>query len=518
MRKRGILFTLAVLSIAVSVGAELQSVEVGGAVRLRGRYWNNTYNTTVGAPPVGRIVPLGLSGRALGPFGAASRYDWDDEGSDLSIVEQDTRLHVKADFTDSVTAFIEVESFDIWGDAFRSAYNTGVDFSGAAVTDNVMVIQSYVEMREVGGQPLRLRVGRQLIELGKGWLVDDIATAIFYQPYDAVRLTWTPENWTIDAFAAKLIESMAAEDDGDVNFYGVYGTYSGFKPVSLSLYWLLIRDPRDINDTTSDPFTEFYEELLGLDQYAPTYLNTAGLRAWGASHGFDYDLELAYQFGEADAVGALFKLPPSPYGRTGEHFDAWAGDFEVGYKFDAPWAPRVFVGGAYFEGEDNRKPVPLTLSPAKASISFNRLFAGTPYSGILDVQQDMSNFWQARAGISVKPLENISGGIKAAYYEVIAPFDVPWLAFNNNYALRQPRQALNPLLMREADDDIGYTASLWLRYDYSKDLYFMVGWDHLFTGDGLRDGSYLHRMGLEFSGGTDDADADYVYFDTGITF
>ena len=71
---------------------------------------------------------------------------------------------------------------------------------------------------------------------------------------------------------------------------------------------------------------------------------------------------------------------------------------------------------------------------------------------------------------------------------------------------------------RQADDSIGVTTHVWAQYDYTEDLYFRAGWEHLFTGGGLEDGSFLHRNGLQFSGGTDDDDADYFYFDTGLKF
>jgi hypothetical protein len=45
-----------------------------------------------------------------------------------------------------------------------------------------------------------------------------------------------------------------------------------------------------------------------------------------------------------------------------------------------------------------------------------------------------------------------------------------------------------------------------------------VGWEHLFSGQALEDGNFLHKNGMEYSGGTDSKDADYVYVDTGIRF
>ena len=76
--------------------AELQNVEVGGELRIRGRYWNNV-NSSVPAP---RFSDGALKGRSLGPFGAIGRFAWDDKDSGLSFIEQRTALHVNASFTE----------------------------------------------------------------------------------------------------------------------------------------------------------------------------------------------------------------------------------------------------------------------------------------------------------------------------------------------------------------------------------------------------------------------------------
>ena len=64
--------------------AELQNVELSGNLRIRGSFYN---------------------------------YD---SLPNQSFVEQRTRLGVKADFTNDITAFVEFDSWNAWGDNFRS--------------------------------------------------------------------------------------------------------------------------------------------------------------------------------------------------------------------------------------------------------------------------------------------------------------------------------------------------------------------------------------------------------------
>src|SRR5690606_28795569 len=122
----------------------------------------------------------------------------------------------------------------------------------------------------------------------------------------------------------------------------------------------------------------------------------------GTLGAFDFEAEAAYQFGDAGQVGFLFR--PFTYGDDDAEFDGlWGANLELGYTFNMAYSPRVFIGGAYLDGEDNRD---LTfwewLNPFDwhdASVSFNRLFSNWEYSEFLE-NSDLSNVWVARAGVS----------------------------------------------------------------------------------------------------------------------
>lgn len=496
-----ILATIVILPLAISAYGELQSVQVGGEIRIRGRFWNDNYSNAVSGPATPRYVGSSFFTRPLGPFGLNSRFDFDDAGSDLAYVEHRTRVNVNADFTDDISAFIELESFDLWGTDFRSDFVTGLDTAGA---DRVALYQAYIETRNTFGHPLRLRIGRQEMRYGKGWLVDSITTAIIGRSYDGIRATYSASDLEVDAWWTKLGETVAGDDDLD--FYGIYGTYTGLEHLNISAYWLLARDGAEASDTDLGPVGEWYEGLLGLDDYGPSYLHTIGTRLWGKVGAFDYDWELAYQFGEADDVGARFA--PLGYGDTDAEFDHIGTDLELGYTLDTKWSPRLFLGGAYFEGEDNRDFAFEDLffpGEGRASVNFNRLFVGTPYSLILGIHQELSNFWQLRAGASVKPTEKITLTAKLAYYHIDEPFETPVLFFY-------------PAWTKENDGELGWTTFLTGRYQYNQDLSITLVWEHLFVGDGLEEGQFFARNGLEFVGGTDDDDPDYVHFDVQLKF
>ena len=160
-----------------------------------------------------------------------------------------------------------------------------------------------------------------------------------------------------------------------------------------------------------------------------------------------------------------------------------------------------------------------------ASISFNRLFSGVWYSSIMDIvggASDLSNFWQARAGISANPTEAISTGLILQYYGIVKPFDWPeyvTLPTVGHYPpLRFPIAPALGFWTDKASDDIGVLTHVWMKYTYSPDLWIKIGWEHLFTGDGLAEGSFTRNNGLRIDAGTAKDDADYIYFDTQLKF
>ena len=497
--KKWVLVLIALVALSATVAdvayAELQNVEVGGELRMRGRYYINTFG------PGYRIPASAVDGRAMGYMNTFTHppstngdlfglFDWSSDGDNWSRYETSVLVNVKADFTDNVSAFIEFYDFHIWGEDFRSQdWESGYDDRATIQGSNaeVEVNQAYIEMREMFGMPLRLRIGRQALKLGKGWLITDMLTPSQYVSHDAIRLTYAENDVTIDAFMSKLSESVFGDVlDNDMNLYGIYGTYSGMEALSLSAYYFLLLDDRPLN---------LPGNLLG--DYGSTDLNTIGIRAFGRSSGFDYDLELAYQFGDADRLGAAFAVPDGSGNLVGDEdaeFGEFAGEITVGYTFaDVAWTPRVYVKGAYFGGEDNRES---TYPNPEASISFNRLFSATNYMPVINDNGWMSNFSQVQLGVEAKPAPKISVHAHVAKEWANEGFTFP----GTNY---------------EGETDLGWEVAAYLRYTYSKDLWFLFYGNYLFVGDGLAEGVFSQTNGLGFTGGSDPDNADdagYIFW------
>ena len=517
LRKAFVGVLMVVLAFSAPAFAELENVELGGSIEVYAAYYTEFFEST----PTARIPASWLPLRPIGPGGTVSAVRADDNDHGMAFVEQRTRLNFKADFAERVTAFIELDSIDaVWGEDFRSNYVTGGDMRAASV-DDVEVYQAYIEADAMCGAPVRLRVGRQEIAFGSGWLVgaNPDADPFTGLSFDAVRLTYSGAAYTVDAWWSKLAEMSPIEEDGDIDFYGIYATCTAIEDIEFDAYWMCVRDAVSVQNTRVGLIEEWLEDALGLDDYDVTELHTVGLRSAGARGAWDWEVEGAYQCGEADAVGWLFVPVGRIFGDDGASFDNWAGHCEVGYTFDAAWQPRAYLGAQYYEGEDRRD---LSfwewLNPfdrPEASVSFNRLFSDHEVDCFL-CGSALTNFWGLSAGVSGTPTEKLELSFALTYQEVVEAFD--WPVYVSVGRWRLPVAPFLSFWTTEDDDDLGWQATLTVSYDYTEDLNFEVGWTHFFVGEGLEDGAFIDNNALTFIGGRDDEDADLVYFLAAIAF
>ncbi len=494
--------------------SELQNVEVGGSVETYGVWYSEFFTPD-------RVVwpRLFLPRRPIGIGGTVSGIGSDGHSNDF--IEQRVKLNARADFSGDVSAFIEIDSQWIWGEAFRSDYRTGLDGGARNTPGDPEVYQAYIMADKIGGTPMRLTIGRQELSFGDEWLVgaNSDPDPFSEHSFDALRLTYDSETWVVDVWASILAEGgSASEDDDDVMFYGLYGSYRGFENVELDAYYLFLRDPSRINGTNFVAPLEWVEDVLGLDDYDATTLHTVGIRTAGTIGAFDWYTEAAYQWGNAGALGQGFR-PFGVYGDSGARYDNWAGVFEVGYAFDVRYSPRMYIGGAYYGAIDERDVSfwewlnPFDLP--EASVAFNRLFSGQRHNHFIDASAN-SNHWFIQGGIDLALTESLDLGVSVLYQEVVEPFDLPLYFSVGDF--RVPIAPALSFLTEEGADDLGVELGVIATYRYTEDLSFEIGYVHNFIGDGLRDGAFFDFNATGFVGGTSDKDADSVYFLTSLAF
>ena len=518
MAAKTLLLFVAGCLMSLPGAAELEQVEVGGSIEQYAA-WYSPFSEPTGLT---LHYPLAVPRRPLGENGLASYVRADGHGGAMSYAEQRTRLHIKAGLTDNVQAYIELDDNETWGDGdFRSDYRTGTDWA-ADSTDDVEIYQAYIEATELLGQPLTLKIGRQEMCFGSGWLV---GTNPYSDPFtglsfDAVRLTYAGAACTLDAWWSKLQDRAQDEEDGDTDFYGLYLSCPVTDNITFDTYWLLVRDAQSRTQTRLEWPLEGLVQSFGFDAYETTNLHTIGVRTTGKSGSLDWEMEAAYQFGNADALGVLFTPADGGYGDSEARFGNWAGQFTLGYTVDSVrFRPRGYLHGEYYGGEDRRAiSIGEWMNPflhSKASVSFNRLFSDYETHSFLD-GSGLSNYYNLVIGMELALTEKLKFSLSADFAQAIKPFDWPLDARFGYWHV--PLAPDLPFLTQKGSRDLGWELNLYFRYAYSEHLAIEVGGTHYCPGEGVRDGVFCEDNGMTLVGGTGDHDADYLYIMTQLTF
>jgi len=456
-----------VLGMGTAAYAELQNVSVSGSLRIRGNWFEGDGNDEV------KFLTLG---------------DYASD-SDAAYVEQRVRLGVRADFTEDVSAFIELDSYFLWGEDFRSQdYITGSDGRASMQGDDaeVEVYQAYVEARDMWGSPLHLRVGRQEISLGSEWLVgvNDVSAGFWGLSFDAAMLSLVTDPFTMHAFGAKLVEGGGDPLENDLDLYGVYASVTAVDDMVFDAYGFYLVDGGQT--ATASPFIlsrggrvldAIHRGIFGATVAEDADIFTVGLRTAGDVAGFDWAAEVAYQFGNIDLT------------RGGDlDYDSLGANVELGYTIDVVTQPRPFLGFAYFGGGDSD------------TMPFNRLFSNWEYSEFLE-NTAMSNVWIGRGGFGLSPIEEIDLSAVGTCFV--------------------------------ADKGVGdhemtaWELGIYAAYNYSEDLVFRVGYAHLWAMDGAgekklcwpgSDGDRIVANGTQPFGSWWDDHMDYAYVETEISF
>jgi len=333
--------------------AELQNVEVGGSLRIRMNY-----------------------------YGAGADGSFDDDNPDAFFVEQRTAVNVKADFTDDVTAFIEMDEYGSWGDSLREDPSLFTGLNGAD-GPSLDLYQAYIEMREAWGYPLTFRLGRQEIQLGSEFIFgnNDTAGGFAGLYHDAVRMDYDADDFSLTTFWSRVFQDSAFEnhaDDGNVA--AIYGSYTGLEDMTFDGYYV---------------YAGINEGELAPDEGRK--FHTVGFRFAGVASQFDWDAELAYQTGDS--------------GIDGVDQEGFAVTADLGYTFDSEYQPRLFMRGNYFSGPDDDGD----------ELGFARLFSDHELSEFLG-NTDLSNIWSVGGGVSAQITEEIDMSGVVTYYAVDEDF------------------------------------------------------------------------------------------------
>lgn len=202
-----------------------------------------------------------------------------------------SRLAVLVKPSDDIQAFIQVQDARWWGGE-NSTLGRGTTDGAAKALD---FHQAYFTVSNLFSSGLTLKLGRQELSYGNFRLIDVSNWGNTGRSFDAAKISYDDETYSLHLFASKLVASQtvtAAE-----NFQGLYATLRNLKPVMADVVYLL-------DDNTT-------ELTKGPDNGdAKLSRATVGLRLYGKSAPWDFDVEFFHQYGrialtETDARSSI---------------------------------------------------------------------------------------------------------------------------------------------------------------------------------------------------------------------
>jgi hypothetical protein len=295
-----------VVAFAVPASAETQNIKVSGDIKAAYVYQRDisfqTQNT------------------------ASSIYN-------RNFFMQQIGLNVEADLTDNVSTYIRLINERDWN-ARHDGASTGHGF-------DILLDEAYVTLKEMLYAPLTVKIGRQNIWLGKGFVIGNSgnwgagglpATINEYSDmtaFDSIRATLDYDPWTVDLIYAKIGDDTGITSNrDDVDLYVANVGYDFTKyDAEAEAYYI------NENDATN--------KAANTTKNGPSVVHTIGLRgSLVPFESMNLWAEGAMQFGR-DRSGNLDNKR-----------EAYALDLGLDYTFaDVKWTPKVGAEWIYLSGD-----------------------------------------------------------------------------------------------------------------------------------------------------------------------
>lgn len=424
------------LSFALPVCAETQSVKVSGDITMRG-IWRESFDLQ------------------------DNNYTNDSDNYFMT----NTAVQVDADLTDNVSTCIRLLNMRDWN-VGHTSYSPGDDLDGVSTfvrTDDefdIVVDLAYLTLKEFFFAPLTVKIGRQDLWFGKGFIVgankiDPHGTLSGDEwsemdAFDAIRATWDFDPWTLDGIYAKVIEGNVMSED-DVDLWGLnLGCVLDYYNAEAELYWFYKRD-RFIHNVNTASENE---------------VHNFGVRGSFEPHqDITFWSEAALQLGSY--VGPEIAI---------DKRDRLAGALDLGmecrlWQNQYAWKPKIGAEYVLFTGEDART---MTGNTNQYN-GWDSMYRGRYFSSIqewigdgnlyetfsinaaannFDQDSGKTNLHQFILSGSIEPMENLT--LEGRYLNF-------WLMENGDNAT-----------VRAIGDEKhkGDELDLWLTYDYTEDVTF----------------------------------------------
>jgi len=342
-----------------------------------------------------------------------------------------------------------------------AAFDEDRDLPARGIDENRFDLQqAFFDVRILGQDvPLTVRVGRQELQYGRQRYISPLDWANVRRRFDAVKVFWRSEKFDADFWYAKpvVVKRIQGDDwNNEFDFYGAYLTFKVIPRHGIDVYFFAEDNTGSMtnpNGSTGD-ISRF----------------TLGSRFWGKTAGFDYDTELAGQWGRW----------------AGDTIQAWSWSVGGGYTFaNLPWKPRLGAGFDFATGDEDPKD-------GKVG-TFSQLFPlGHAYLGYLDLI-GRQNITAARAELSAWPVPK---KVKAAL-----AYHAFWLNDRHDALYNAGGRPGRRDVTGQSGTEVGHELDVTIGWKVDVHQSLLLGYSHFW------DGTFISRTGK-----SEDPDMFYVQY------
>lgn len=311
----------------------------------------------------------------------------------------------------------------------------------AGLEDHTDIHQAFVDVDTLMiDNKLTYRLGRQELQYGNQRLISPLDWGNTRRTFDGFKVFTELEDWQLDAFAVRpVLDDRRNLDDEDENidFYGLYSTHKEPGTLATDFYFLLLKNNNMAANSNAD--------------VGRRTLYTPGTRLWGACGDWDYETELAAQFGTF----------------AGDRVQAWMATAGGGYMFsDRPWRPRIALLYDYASGDGDP-------TDGKHE-TFNQHYPlGHAWLGYLDLV-GRSNIHAIKTQLRVEPTNKLAAW--ADFHTFFADQDEDALYSAGGTPTRR-------LVAGAGSHSVGHELDLAAKIVLDVHAAALLGYSHMWTGD-----------------------------------
>jgi len=467
MSKRLIL----ILALAFVVGlsfaayAEVQNVKVSGDLTVSGVARNNF---DLAKTP------------AAGSHELNSTFD--DEEKDLLSI---TRVRVDADLTDNVSATVRLLNERNWNGensltGVENNRNIGLTTANTPANENQIDLDlAYVTLKEFLMSPVTLKVGRQELMFGNGWIVGDPDTngvalksslaegdLSSRKAFDAVKVTLDYNPLIVDGIYAKVAEGSSVLND-DTTLMGLNANYALDKNTTLEgFFFSKVKGSQAaaVTNIGTNVTTSFNNVKQSAD-----VVNTVGARAVNKTvKNLTLDVQGALQFGtynpkfDPNAKYESTTVLAKTSKRRASGLEALATYDLKDIKMLSKYSPSITGAFAYLSGENSR-----AKNGSGDYHGWDAMYENQTFGHIINAIMGFSNVKLMGLNLKAKPIDDMT-----------ASLDYVQAYLNKRYAtgtkvILSGVQTARQFTMGD-NRFLGQEVDLTLTYDYTEDVQFSL--------------------------------------------